>query len=88
MCVGTRKTKCESEFRRGTCTFRIKTMQELQNYRFQHANFPLNYVFSLASVWDHEKLSANQNFVVELVHFEVKRRKNFRVPGSKTLTFL
>jgi hypothetical protein len=24
---------------------------------------------------------------VELVHFEVKRRKNYRIPGSKTLTF-
>jgi hypothetical protein len=23
---------------------------------------------------------------VELVHFEVKRRKNYRIPGSKTLT--
>jgi hypothetical protein len=29
-----------------------------------------------------------ENFVVELVHFEVKRRKNYRIPGSKTLTFL
>jgi hypothetical protein len=35
-----------------------------------------------------EKLSANRSFVVELVHFEVKRRKNYRIPGSKTLTFL
>jgi hypothetical protein len=24
---------------------------------------------------------------VKLVHFEVKRRKNYRIPGSKTLTF-
>jgi hypothetical protein len=39
-------------------------------------------------VKDHEKLSANRNFVVELVHFEIKRRKNYRIPGSKTLTFL
>jgi hypothetical protein len=36
----------------------------------------------------HEKLSANRNFVVELVHFEIKRRKNYRIPNSKTLTFL
>jgi hypothetical protein len=47
-----------------------------------------NFGFSGASVKDHEKLSANRNFVVELVHFEVKRRKNYRIPGSKTLTFL
>jgi hypothetical protein len=40
-----RKTKCESEFRRGTCTFRSKTTQELQNSRFQDANFPLNTFF-------------------------------------------
>jgi hypothetical protein len=85
---GSRKTKCESEFRRGTCTFRSKTTQELQNSRFQAANFPLNTFFSLATVKHHEKLSANRNFVVELVHFEVKRRKNYRIPGSKTLTFL
>jgi hypothetical protein len=39
------KTKCESEFRRGTCTFRSKTTQELQNSRFQDANFPLNTFF-------------------------------------------
>jgi hypothetical protein len=37
---------------------------------------------------DHGKLSANRNFVVELEHFEVKRRKNYRIRGSKTLTFL
>jgi hypothetical protein len=35
---------------------------------------------------DHGKLSANRNFVVELEHFEVKRRKNYRILGSKTLT--
>jgi hypothetical protein len=35
-----------------------------------------------------QKLSANRNFVVELVLFELKRRKNYRIPGSKTLTFL
>jgi hypothetical protein len=40
-----RQTKCESEFRRGTCTFRSKTTQELQNSRFQDANFPLNTFF-------------------------------------------
>jgi hypothetical protein len=45
MCEGSRKTKCESEFRRGTCTFRSKTTQELQNYRFQDTNFPLNTFF-------------------------------------------
>jgi hypothetical protein len=39
------KTKCESEFRRGTYTFRSKTTQELQNSRFQDANFPLNTFF-------------------------------------------
>jgi uncharacterized protein YgiB involved in biofilm formation len=44
-CVGSRKTKCESEFRFGTCTFRSKTTQELQNSRFQDANFPLNTFF-------------------------------------------
>jgi hypothetical protein len=41
----TQKTKCELEFRRGTCTFRSKTTQELQNSRFQDANFPLNTFF-------------------------------------------
>jgi hypothetical protein len=46
------------------------------------------YVFSHASVKDHSKLSANRNFVVELVHFEVKRRKNYRIRDSKPLTFL
>jgi hypothetical protein len=34
------------------------------------------YVFSHASVKNHGKLSANRNFVVELEHLEVKRRKN------------
>jgi hypothetical protein len=86
--VGSRKTKCESEFRRGTCTFGSKTTQELQNSRFQDANFPLNTFFPHATLKDHEKLSAKRNYVVELVHFEVKRRKNYRIPGSKTLTFL
>jgi hypothetical protein len=88
MCEGSRKTECESEFRRGTCTFRNKTTQELQNSRFQDANFLPNTFFRSLSVKDHEKLSANRNFVVELVHFEIKRRKNYRIPGSKTLTFL
>jgi hypothetical protein len=37
---------CESEFRRGTSTFRSKTTQELQNSRFQDANFPLNKYFA------------------------------------------
>jgi hypothetical protein len=87
-CEGSQQTKCESEFRRGTCTFRSKTTQELQNSRFQAANFPLNKFFSHASVNDHSKLSANRNFVVELVHFEVKRRKNYRIPGSKPLTLI
>jgi hypothetical protein len=36
---------CELEFRRGTCTFRCKPTQELQNSRFQAANFPLNTFF-------------------------------------------
>jgi hypothetical protein len=45
-------------------------------------------IIAVLKVMDHEKLSANRNFVVELVHFEVKRRKNYRIPGSKTLTFL
>jgi hypothetical protein len=42
---GSQQTKCESEFRRGTCTFRSKMTQELQNARFQAANFPLNTFF-------------------------------------------
>jgi uncharacterized protein YgiB involved in biofilm formation len=46
MCEGSRKTKCESEFRRGTCTFRSKTTQELQNSKFQDANFALNTFFA------------------------------------------
>jgi hypothetical protein len=44
------------------------------------------YVFSHASVKDHGKLSASQNFVLELEHFDVKRRKNYRIRGSKMLT--
>jgi hypothetical protein len=44
-CEGSKQTKCELEFRRGTCTLRIKTMQELQNSRFQADNFPLNTFF-------------------------------------------
>jgi hypothetical protein len=42
---GSQQTKCELEFRRGTCTFRIKTTPELQNSRFQAAKFPLNTFF-------------------------------------------
>jgi hypothetical protein len=45
-CEGSQQTKCESEFRRGTCTSRSKTTQELQNSRFQAANFPLNIFFA------------------------------------------
>jgi hypothetical protein len=41
------------------------------------------FVFTLASVKDHSKLSANRNFVVKLEHFGVKRRKNYRIRGSK-----
>jgi hypothetical protein len=43
--VGSQETKSESEFRRGTCSFRSKTTQELQNSMFQAANFPLNSFF-------------------------------------------
>jgi hypothetical protein len=45
------------------------------------------YVFSDASVQDHSKLSASRNFVVELLRFEVKPRKNYRIRGSKPLNF-
>jgi hypothetical protein len=42
---GSQQTKCESEFRRGTCTFQCKMTQELQNASFQAANFPPNKFF-------------------------------------------
>jgi hypothetical protein len=71
---------------------------ELEHFEVKHARITefevprrllsSKYVFTLASVKEHSKLTPNRNFVVELEHFEVKRRKNYRIRGSKTLTFI
>jgi hypothetical protein len=61
-----------------------------KNYRIRGSKTLTSpkYVFTLVSVKDHSKLSANRNFVVKLEHFGVKRRKNYRIRDSKAPTFL
>jgi hypothetical protein len=45
-------------------------------------------VFTHANMKNHSKTAPNRNFVVELEHFGVKRCKNYKNRGFKTLTFL